>query len=81
MGFTQREILAALEESGRNDWTLRQMTALRNEGFLPPLRWETQPGTNRPRYVWDETDIEQIVDAYDWWSYYEGDRASLTLAL
>jgi len=65
MGFTQREILVALEESGRNDWTLRQMTALRKEGFLPPLRRETQPGTNRPRYVWDETDIEQIVDAYD----------------
>ncbi len=31
MGFTQREILAALEESGRNDWNLRQITALRKE--------------------------------------------------
>jgi hypothetical protein len=80
MGFTQRELLAALEESGRKDWNLRQMTALRKEGYLPPLRRETQPGTNRPRYVWDETDIDQIVDVYDWWSYY-GDRASLTLAL
>jgi len=81
MGFTQKEILAALEESGRNNWNLRQMTALRKEGFLPPLRRETQPGTNKPLYVWNETDIQQIADVYDWWSYYDGDRATLALAL
>lgn len=81
MGFTQKEVLEGLEESGRTNWNLRQMTALRKEGYLPPLRRETQPGTNKPLYVWDETDIQQIADAYDWWSYYDGDRATLALAL
>ena len=80
MGFTQKEILAALEESGRNNWNLRQMTALRKESFLPPLRRKTQPGTNKPLYVWDETDLEQIADVYDWWSYCDGDRATLALS-
>lgn len=81
MGFTQKEVLEGLEESGRTNWNLRQMIALRNEGYLPPLRRETQPGTNKPLYVWDETDIDQIVDVYDWWSYCDGDRATLSLAL
>ncbi len=81
MGFTQKEILAALDESGRTNWNLRQMTELRKEGFLPPLRRETQPGTNKPLYVWNETDIQQIADVYDWWSYSGGDRATLALAL
>lgn len=81
MLFTQKETLVLLKESGRDGWTLRQMTALRNEGFLPPLRRGTQQGTNRPLYVWDETDIDQIVDVYDWWSYSGGDRAALILGL
>lgn len=81
MGFTQKEVLEGLEESGRTNWNLRQMTALRKEGYLPPLRRETQPGTNKPLYIWEETDIQQIADAYDWWSYYDGDRATLALAL
>src|SRR5712691_4706349 len=81
MEFTQKEILAMLEESGRIDWNLRQMTALRNEGFLPPLRRKTLQGTKKPQYVWDETDMDQIADAYDWWSFYDGDRGMLGLVL
>ena len=81
MQFTQKEMLVLLKESRREGWTLRQMTALREEGLLPPLRRQTQQGTNKPLYVWDEQDIEQIVEVYDWWSYCDGDRATLTLAL
>ena len=81
MEFTQKETLAMLEESGRVDWNLRQMTALRNQGFLPPLKRKSLPGTNRPQYIWDETDLDQIADAYDWWSFYEGNREMLGLAL
>ncbi len=81
MQFTQEKMLTLLEKSGREGWTLRQMAALREEGLLPPLRRQTQPGTNKPLYVWDEEDIDQIVDVYDWWRYCNGDRATLTLAL
>jgi len=81
MPFTQKEMLTLLKESGREGWTLRQMIALREEGFLPPLRRQTQQGTNKPLYVWDEKDIDQIVEVYDWWSYCDGDRATLALAL
>src|SRR5713101_2627578 len=81
MQLTQKEMLTQLKKSGREGWTLRQMTALREEGWLPPLRRQTQPGTNKPLYVWNEEDIEQIVEVYDWWSYCHGDRATLTLAL
>jgi hypothetical protein len=81
MPFTQKEMLTLLKESGREGWTLRQMIALREEGFLPPLRRQTQQGTNKPLYVWDEKDIDQIVEVYDWWSYSDGDRATLALAL
>ncbi len=81
MGFTQKEILEALKESGRDQWNLRQMTALRTEGFLPPLRRRKQPGTNKPEYTWEEEDIDQIADVYDWWSYCDGDRKILALAL
>ncbi len=81
MRFTPKEVLVVLEESGRDNWNLRQMTALRNEGFLPPLWRETHPGTNKPHYVWDETYLDQIVDVYDWWSYCNGDRVTLALAL
>ena len=81
MGYTQKEILTALEKSGCNKWNLRQMTKLRSEGFLPKLTRTTQLGTNKPLNVWDEKDIDQIVDVYDWWNYCDGDRATLTLAL
>lgn len=81
MQFTQKETLELLKESGREGWTLRQMTALREEGCLPPLRRQTQQGTNKPLYIWDEEDIDQVVDVYDWWSYCNGDRATLTLVL
>ncbi len=81
MQFTQKETLVLLEKSQRRDWTIRQMTALREEGFLPPLRRKTQQGTNKPLYVWGEEDIDQIVDVYDWWSYCGGDHATLALAL
>ncbi len=79
MQFTQKDMLALLKQSGREGWTLRQMTALRK--WLPPKRRQTQPGTNKPLYAWDEQDIEQIVEVYDWWRYCHGDRATLTLAL
>jgi hypothetical protein len=79
--FTQKEMLALLKKSQRVGWTKRLMGALRKEGFLPPLRRQTQKGTNKPLYVWDEEDIDQIVDVYDWWSYCGGDRATLALAL
>ena len=81
MQLTQQETLDLLEKSGRDGWTLRLMTELRKGGWLPPLRRQTQPGTNKPLYVWDEEDIEQIVEVYDWWRYCDGDRATLTLAL
>jgi len=66
-----------LQESGRKGWMLHQMTALREERFLPPLRRQTQQGTNKPLYVWNEKDIDQIVEVYDWWSYCDGNRAAL----
>ncbi len=81
MEFTQQQVLAILEKSGRNSWNLRQMTALRKEGFLPPLVRKTQLGTKKPLYVWNETDIDQIVEVYDWWDYCNGDRVTLTLIL
>lgn len=81
MEFTQQEVLAMLEESGRSNWNIRQMTRLRSEGFLPKLTPKRKPGTNKPLNVWDETDIEQIVDVYDWWDYCDGDRATLALIL
>ncbi len=81
MEFTQKEILEALEDSNREQWNLRQMAALRKKAFLPPLRRKTQQGTNKPLYVWDETDLNQIVDVYDWWDYCDGDRVTLTLIL
>lgn len=81
MQFTQKEALTLLKESGREGWTLRQMTALRTEGYLPPLRRLTKPGTNKPLYVWVEEDAEQICNVYDWWEQYQGDRATLTLRL
>lgn len=81
MQFTQKEVLALLKESGRDDWTLRQLTALGEEGLLPPLKRQTQQGTNKPLYVWDEKDIDQIAEVYDWWSYCDGNRAALALAL
>ncbi len=81
MQFTQKETLALLEKSQRGGWTKRLMGALRKEGFLPPLRRQTQQGTNKPLYVWDEKDIDQIVDVYDWWSYCGGNRAALALTL
>lgn len=81
MEFTQQEVLEMLEKSGRMNWNLRQMSALRKEGFLPPLKRETKSGTNKPLYVWDETELKQIVDVYDWWDYCDGDRGTLTLLL
>ena len=57
------------------------MTALRKEGFLPPLKRKTKPGTNKPLYVWDETDLDRIIEVYDWWDYCDGDRVTLTLLL
>ena len=70
-------MLTMLQESGRKGWTLHQMTALREERILPPLRRQTQQGTNKPLYVWNEKDIDQIVEVYDWWSYCGGNRAAL----
>lgn len=81
MEFTQQEVLAMLEELDRNKWNVRQMTALRKEGCLPPLRRKTKPGTKKPLYVWDETDLDQIIEVYDWWDYCDGDRVTLTLLL
>src|SRR5260370_670636 len=81
MNYTQQEVLDALEESGRNGWTLRLMTSLREKGYLPPLRRRPQPGTNAPRYVWDDDDLAQIADAYDWWNYYDGNREGMARAL
>lgn len=81
MQYTQEETLALLKASKRKGWTLRQVTALRTEGYLPPLHRQTQPGTNRPRYVWNEEDLTQVCDVYDYWELYHGDRATLTLAL
>jgi hypothetical protein len=37
MHLTQEETLTELKASGRKSWTLRQMTALREEGYLPVL--------------------------------------------
>lgn len=81
MEYTQKEVLEALEESGRTGWTTRQMTALRSEGFLPKLTDKRKPGINKARYVWTEEDLELIVDVYDWWEYCGGDRATLALIL
>lgn len=81
MEFTQKEMLGMLKESGRNKWNVRQMIALRKEGYLPPLTRKTQPGTNKPLNVWDETVINQIVYVYDWWDYCKGDRTTLAFAL
>lgn len=81
MEYTQVEMLKKLEELERNKWNIRQMTALRSEKFLPPLRQWTLPGTNKHLNFWDETDIDQIVDVYDWWEYCHGDRVTLTLIL
>ncbi len=81
MECTQQEFLDALKESGREGWTLRLMTSLREEGFLPPLKRRTQPGTNKPHYVWEEDDFDQIVEVYDWWDYYEGNREPLARVL
>ncbi len=81
MEFTQQEVLAMLEESGRTNWNIRQMTKLRSEGFLPKLTSKRKPGTNKPLNVWNEPDLNQIVDVYDWWDYCDGDRATLTLTL
>lgn len=38
---------------------------VKNLWFLPPLKRQKQPGTNKPLYLWDETDIDQIVIVYD----------------
>jgi hypothetical protein len=81
MGFTQKEVLAALEESGRNNWNLRQMTKLTSEGLLPKLTRTTQPGTNKPLYVWDETDLDQIVTVYDLLEYYGGSHETVSLVI
>lgn len=71
MQLTQEETFVALETSGLCVRTLRQMTALRGERFLPPLT--RQPGTKRMRNVWSEEDLKQIVAAYDCWE--ESDAA------
>lgn len=77
MYWTQEEMLVALEESRRTGWTLRQMTALRGEGFLPPLT--RQPGTTRN--VWSKKDLDQLVAVYDCWEECAGNRVALTLLL
>lgn len=79
--LTQAKTLAALKESGRTGWTPRQTRDLRDEGYLPVLQRHTRPGTNWPIYVWDEKDLEQVVDAYDCWEHCAGDRTTLTLML
>lgn len=81
MHLTQEETFTELQGSGRKSWTLRQMTALREEGYLPPLQRRTRPGTNKPLFVWSEKDIEQVVEVYDCWEHCAGDRVTLTLML
>jgi len=81
MGFIQKEVLSALEESGRDNWTSRQMTKLTSEGLLPKLIRTTQPGTNKPLYVWEETDLDQIVTIYDLLEYYGGSHEAVSLVL
>src|SRR5258708_26188380 len=81
MQYTQEETLTLLKRSKRTGWTLKKMTVLRGEGYLPPLIRLTQPETNRPLYVWNEEDLEQVCDVYDFWELYKGDRVSLTAAL
>jgi hypothetical protein len=81
MGFIQKEVLSALEETGRDNWTSRQMTRLTSEGLLPKLIRTTQPGTNKPLYVWEETDLDQIVTIYDLLEYYGGSHEAVSLVL
>lgn len=81
MRFNQEDVLVMLKESDRNGWNVRKMANLRKEGFLTPLKRGVQPGTNSPDNFWDETDVEQVFDVYDWWDYCDGDRATLALVL
>lgn len=81
MEFTQQEMLAALEESGRNKWNVRQMTKLRGEGLLPELTHKKKLGTNEPLNVWNETDIDQIVTVYDLLEEYGGSHEMASLVL
>lgn len=81
MDYTQKEVLDALKESGRTGWRPRLMTSLREEGFLPLLKRRPQPGSNAARYAWDDDDLAQIADAYDWWEYYGGNREAMARAL
>jgi len=75
MHLTQKETLEQLEASGRTGWTLRLMTTLREQGFLPPL------STKKPRNTWSEEDLEQVVAVYDCWEECAGNRVTLTLML
>src|SRR5258706_13608876 len=64
-GITQDDLLTILEQSGRPNFTKRQLTQLTSEGLLPPLRRTSHADSNKPVYVWEREIIEQAKYLYD----------------